>query len=110
MSTYCSVDADSHFVLGINCNFDGRVDPFEINSQAVNSGDLALAEPYRKHAHYWLPGDELGGNRAMARRNRSLRTELIGQIGGTLRRRRIARGMSRTSNCRRSTPSTPLRS
>ena len=80
MSTYCSVDADSQFVLGINCNFDGRVDPFEINSQAVNSGDLALAEPFRKHAHYWLPGDELGGNRAMARRNRSLRTELIGQI------------------------------
>ena len=80
LSTYCSVDVDSHFVLGMNCNFDGRVDPFEINSQAASSGELTLPEPYREYAHYWLAGDELGGNRAMARRNRSLRTELIGQI------------------------------
>ena len=80
LSTYCSVDADSHFVLGMNCNFDGRVDPFEINRHAAQSGELTLAEPYREHAHYWLAGDELGGTRAMARRNRSLRPELIGQI------------------------------
>ena len=27
LSTYCTVDADSHFILALNCNFDGRVDP-----------------------------------------------------------------------------------
>ena len=54
LTTYCSVDAGSHFVLGMNCNFDGRVDPFEINRHAAQSGELTLAEPYREHAHYWL--------------------------------------------------------
>ena len=41
LSTYCTVDADSHFILALNCNFDGRVDPFEINTRAARTGDLA---------------------------------------------------------------------
>ena len=67
LSGYCTVDADSRFILGIHANFDGRVDPFEINYESVNNGDLDLAEPFRKHAHYWLAGDELGSGRAMGR-------------------------------------------
>ena len=45
LSTYCTVDADSHFILALNCNFDGRVDPFEINTRAARTGDLARARP-----------------------------------------------------------------
>ena len=80
LSTYCTVDADSHFILALNCNFDGRVDPFEINTRAARTCDLARAEGYRKHAQYWLAGDELAAGRAMARRDRSARSNLLGQI------------------------------
>ena len=80
LSTYCSVDADSHFILAMHTNFDGRVDPFEINAESAQRGDLARSEAFRKYAQYWLAGDELGAGRAMARRNRRLRAELLAQI------------------------------
>ena len=32
LSAYCTIDAESRFVLGFHSNFDGRVDPFEINA------------------------------------------------------------------------------
>ena len=61
-------------------NFDGRVDPFEINSEAIESGDLELPEAFRKHGQYWLAGDELGAGRAMARRDERARIDLLTQI------------------------------
>ena len=82
LSTYCSVDADSHFILAMHTNFDGRVDPFEVNAESARRGDLASSEAFRKYARYWLAGDELGAGRAMARRNRRLRSELLAQIEG----------------------------
>ena len=42
LNSYCSVHTDSHFVLGMHCNFDGRVDPFSINVESAKSGDLAV--------------------------------------------------------------------
>ena len=65
LSGYCTVYADTRFVLGVHANFDARVDPFVINADAVAQGDLDTPEPFRKYAQYWLPGDELGTGRAM---------------------------------------------
>ena len=80
LNSYCSVHTESHFVLGMHCNFDGRVDPFEINSESAKSGDLALPEAFRKHGHYWLAGDELRAGRAMLRRDPRARIELLARI------------------------------
>ena len=80
LSTNCTVDADSSFILGMHCNFDGRVDPFEINMKAFERGDLDRPEAFRKYGHYWLPGDELRAGRAMARRKERARIDLITQI------------------------------
>ena len=41
------------------------MDPFLVNTDAVRNDDLDKTEPFRKYAHYWLPGDELIGGRAM---------------------------------------------
>ena len=79
-TAYCSVDVDSHFVLGIHFNFDGRVDPFEINAESAGRGDMELPEAFRKYAHYWLAGDELRGGRALLRRDREARASLLEQI------------------------------
>ena len=81
LSAYATVDVDSGFILGLHCNFDGRVDPFEINTEALESGDLELPECFRKHGHYWLAGDELGAGRAMARRDENARIDLLTKIG-----------------------------
>ena len=80
LSAYATVDVDSGFILGLHCNFDGRVDPFEINTEALESGDLELPECFRKHGHYWLAGDELGAGRAMARRDENARVDLLTKI------------------------------
>ena len=80
LSTYSTVDVDSSFILGMHCNFDGRVDPFEINLEALDSGDLGRPECFRKHGHYWLAGDELGSGRAIARRDERARIDLLTQI------------------------------
>ena len=80
LSTYCSVHSDSHFVLAMNCNYDGRVDPFKINAEAARNGDLALPEAFRQYAQYWLAGDELRAGRAMARRDDRVRVALLRQI------------------------------
>ena len=80
LSTYSSVHSESRFVLGMHCNFDGRVDPFEINAEAARNGDLGIPEAFRKHGHYWLAGDELGAGRAMARRDERARVGLLTQI------------------------------
>ena len=65
LTSYCTVDTDTRFILGLHTNFDGRIDPFQVNTDAVRNGDLDKPEPFRKYAHYWLPGDELIGGRAM---------------------------------------------
>ena len=81
LSSYCTVHSDSHFVLALHCNFDGRVDPFQVNTEAARSGDLARPEAFRKYAQYWLAGDELQAGRAMGRRtDEKARIKLLRQI------------------------------
>ena len=79
-TAYCSVHTWSRFVLGLHFNFDGRVDPFEINAKAAQRGDLARPEAFRKYAHYWLAGDELRAGRAMLRDDKKARTSLLAQV------------------------------
>ena len=81
LSGYATMDADSRFVLGMHVNFDGSVDPFEVNRDAAQVGDFDVAEAFRKYAHYWLVGDELGGGRAMSRKiKKHERVALMRQI------------------------------
>ena len=81
LSGYATIDADSHFVLGMHVNFDGRVDPFEVNRDAAQVGDFHVAEAFRKYAHYWLAGDELAAGRALSRKiKKHERVALIRQI------------------------------
>ena len=78
---YCSVDSGSRFIFGLHVNLDERVDPFEVAVDAAKRGDFDVVEPYRKYAHFWLPGDELKACRALGRRLRKHdRIELLAQI------------------------------
>ena len=52
----------------MHANFDGRVDPFEVNRDAAQVGDFDVAETLRKYLHYWLPGDQLAAGRALSRK------------------------------------------
>lgn len=70
LSSHCTVDAKSGFILGMYANFDGSVNPFDVNVDAAANGDFTLAEPFRTYPHYWLAGDELRGGRAMHKRLR----------------------------------------
>ena len=78
------MDANSRFILGLDTNFDGRIDPFQISVDAALIGDLDIPEPFRKYAHYWLPGDELVAGRAMGAAIKKISKhaplELIAQI------------------------------
>ena len=64
LSAYCSVDSGSRFILGLHANFDAGVHAFRINLEAARSGDMQEQEPFRKHARYWLAGDELRAGRS----------------------------------------------
>jgi len=64
ISSYCTVDSDSRFILGLHCNFDAAADAFAVNAEAAKSGDMARPEPFRRHARYWLAGDELRAGRS----------------------------------------------
>ena len=80
LSCYCTVDADSRFILGMHSNFDGNVDPFAVNRESALNGDMDRQEPFRKYAQYWLAGDELKAGRALGRKFTILREELNRQI------------------------------
>ena len=70
LSSFCTVDTRSGFVLGMHANFDGSVNPFEVNVEAAGNGDLEIPDPFRRYAQYWLAGDELRAGRAMQQRLR----------------------------------------
>ena len=79
LSSYCTIDSESHFVFGLHSNFDPGVDPFEVNARAAESGDIQAPEAFREHARYWLAGDELKAGRAMSRSVVD-RQELLSQV------------------------------
>ena len=81
LSSYCTADSKSGFIFGMHANFDGGVNPFDINVEAAAKDDYALAEPFRTYPHYWLAGDELRAGRGMHKRMRKHdAVELMKQI------------------------------
>ena len=82
LSSYCTVDARSGFILGMHANFDGRFNPFDVQVDAALAGDYEVAEPFRKHAQYWLVGDDMGAGRALGGKvSKHDRLALLAQIG-----------------------------
>ena len=43
---------------------NATADAFGINSDAARSGDMAEREAFRRHARYWLTGDDLRAGRS----------------------------------------------
>ena len=80
LSAYATVHDDSRFVLAMHTNYDGHVDPFEINKAATVNGDLEVPEAFREYAQYWLTGDELREGRSMGLRDDKVRINLLRQI------------------------------
>ena len=81
LSCYCTVEARSGFILGAHVNFDERADAFETNRDAARRGDLATPGPFRKHARFWLTGDDIAAGRRVGRRLRKHdRVALMEQI------------------------------
>ena len=79
IQSICTVDADSHFILGLHGSHDPAADAFEVNRRAALDGERR--EPFRRHAQYWLVGDELQAGRALSKRHRRKdRVELAAQI------------------------------
>ena len=67
-SAICTVDRDSRYVFGLHANYDPDADAFAIAQDAARRGDFDKAEPHRRYARLWLPGDELLGGRAAGER------------------------------------------
>ena len=54
--------------------------PLAINVESAQSGDMSGKEPYRKHARYWLAGDDLRAGRSKNFQTRAIRAALAEQI------------------------------
>ena len=81
LSSYCTVDAKSGFIIGIHANFDGGADPFAVQAEAAHAGDYQVPEPFRKHARYWLVRDDMGAGRSVANKvSKHDRVALLAQI------------------------------
>ena len=80
ISSYCSVDADSRFILGLHANFDAAADAFAVNAEAARTGDMRRPEPFRRNARYWLAGDELRAGRSRNFTDPGTREDLAGAI------------------------------
>ena len=93
LSSYCTVDGGSGFVFGLHVNYDDSVDPFQVNRESVERGDMDLAEAFRTYPQYWLTGDELRAGRAMrGKLHKHDRVELSRQIA------RLYEGATRRSD------------
>ncbi len=63
MTSCCSVDAASRFILELDVNHDPRFDPFDVNHESPELGDMTRKEAFRKYARFWLAGDEMRSGR-----------------------------------------------
>ena len=57
LNAIASADLDSGYVFGMNLNFDGELDPDEVDARAIALGDYSSPAPYRKYARVWLKPD-----------------------------------------------------
>ena len=68
MTSCCSVDSASRFILELDVNHDPRFDPFDVNQESAERGDMTRKEAFRKYARFWLAGDEMRSGRTGQRR------------------------------------------
>ena len=86
MTSCCSVDAASRFILELDVNHDPRFDPFDVNHEAAERGDLTRKEAFRKYARFWLAGDEMRSGRTGQRRmGREAAEQAVGDIQDAFR-------------------------
>ena len=85
MTSCCSVDAASRFILELDVNHDPRFDPFDVNHESAERGDMTRKEAFRKYARFWLAGDEMRSGRSAQRRmGRAAAEQAVGDIQGRL--------------------------
>ena len=86
MTSCCSVDAASRFILELDVNHDPRFDPFDVNHESAELGDMTRKEAFRKYARFWLAGDEMRSGRSAQRRmGRAAAEQAVGDIQDAFR-------------------------
>ncbi len=86
MTSCCSVDVGSRFVLELDVNHDPRFDPFDVNHESAERGDMTRKEAFRKYARFWLAGDEMRSGRTGQRRmGREAAEQAVGDIQDAFR-------------------------
>ena len=86
MTSCCSVDAASRFILELDVNHDPRFDPFDVNYESAELGDLTRKEAFRRYARFWLAGDEMRAGRSAQRRmGRRAAEQAVGDIQDAFR-------------------------
>ncbi len=86
MTSCCSVDVGSRFILELDVNHDPRFDPFDVNHESAELGDMTRKEAFRKYARFWLAGDEMRSGRTGQRRmGRAAAEQAVGDIQDAFR-------------------------
>ena len=86
LTSCCSVDAGSRFILELDVNHDPRFDPFDVNHESAERGDMTRKEAFRKYARFWLAGDEMRSGRTGQRRmGREAAEQAVGDIQDAFR-------------------------
>ena len=86
MTSCCSVDSASRFILELDVNHDPRFDPFDVNHESAERGDMTRKEAFRKYARFWLAGDEMRSGRTGQRRmGREAAEQAVGDIQDAFR-------------------------
>ena len=86
MTSCCSVDSASRFILELDVNHDPRFDPFDVNYESAELGDLTRKEAFRRYARFWLAGDEMRSGRTGQRRmGRAAAEQAVGDIQDAFR-------------------------
>ncbi len=86
MTSCCSVDTGSRFILELDVNHDPRFDPFDVNHESAERGDMTRKEAFRRYARFWLAGDEMRSGRTGQRRmGRAAAEQAVGDIQDAFR-------------------------
>ena len=86
MTSCCSVDDASRFILELDVNHDPRFDPFDVNHESAERDDMTRKEAFRKYARFWLAGDEMRSGRTGQRRmGREAAEQAVGDIQDAFR-------------------------
>ena len=86
MTSCCSVDSASRFILELDVNHDPGFDPFDVNHESAERGDMTRKEAFRKYARFWLAGDEMRSGRTGQRRmGREAADRAVGDIQDAFR-------------------------